>query len=103
MIEPEIIRRAEEIPGWMTRNELAWLSCTASALDIGATWLEIGAFCGRSTFAVGMSLPLFSMLHVCDKFADFVLTDTAFIGLDWCVASGIRWAISDRRKKEIGK
>jgi len=53
----EIVRQAEQIPGWMTPNELTWLVKKASSLPEGAAWAELGSFCGRSLLAVGLALP----------------------------------------------
>lgn len=67
----EIVCAADKVPGWMTPPELAWLASTAAALPEGAKWLEIGAWCGRSTLAVGLALPPRATLHVFDNASEF--------------------------------
>lgn len=48
---------AQSVPGWMSRAELRWLACRASALRRGDTWVEVGSWCGRSLTAVALSVP----------------------------------------------
>ena len=64
----DTVQMAEKVPGWMSREELRWLAKTARELEGPAAWLEIGCFAGRSTLAVGLSLPLDSILVVIDQF-----------------------------------
>ena len=66
-----IVQQADKVPGWMTRSELAWLSRTASALPEGVVWLEVGSWCGRSSLAVGLSLPKNATLHCVDRWRNF--------------------------------
>lgn len=54
--------KANSISGWMNSEELEWLYTTASEMD---SILEIGAWCGRSTFALasGCKGNVFSIDH----------------------------------------
>ncbi len=45
-----------KIQGWMTCNELKWLYDTASLLPDGALIVEVGAWKGRSTCALGLAI-----------------------------------------------
>jgi len=60
---------SETIDGWMTRKELEWLFETAGSISPGATWVELGAWKGRSFFTVAMGLPARSRLVAVDSFA----------------------------------
>lgn len=60
---------SESIDGWMTRRELEWLFETASSIQPGGTWVELGAWKGRSFFTVSMGLPARSQLVAIDSFA----------------------------------
>ena len=47
---------AHSVPGWMTARELAWLAEEASGMPVGATWVEVGVWCGRSFAAVALAI-----------------------------------------------
>ncbi len=64
----EAVEAAELIPGWMDHKALMWLATNAISLSKGATWLEIGTFCGRSALCVGLVLPPSSVLWIVDDF-----------------------------------
>lgn len=49
MTRDDALERAAAIPGWMSPSELAWLYDRASECE---TVVEVGVFCGRSTFAL---------------------------------------------------
>jgi predicted O-methyltransferase YrrM len=66
-----ILARADKVTGWMPLPDLTFLHATAAALPENATWVELGAWQGRSTLAVGLSLPPSATLHVIDKWKDF--------------------------------
>ncbi len=53
----DLVLRATHVPGYASDSELRWFVGAASSLEQGATWVEIGALCGRSFLAVGLSLP----------------------------------------------
>jgi len=53
----EAVGFAVRIPGWMHPHELRWLYARAAQLEPGDTWVEIGAWKGRSTAAVLHGLP----------------------------------------------
>lgn len=44
-----------QIPGWMPLKELKWLGMLAGLVPTGGRIVEIGSWCGRSTFAIGMN------------------------------------------------
>lgn len=56
------LNRISSINGWMNNEELQWLYDTASGMG---SVLEIGAWCGRSTFALCSGCPgmVFSIDH----------------------------------------
>ncbi len=58
-----------KIPGWMTSRELAWLAFQAAACQ---SWLEVGAWCGRSTCAVITHLPIHACITVVDPFTSYL-------------------------------
>lgn len=64
----EIVRRAGEVPGYASDQELRWIIGTAAALPPGSIWVEVGAMCGRSFLAAGLSLPPGSTLITVDRF-----------------------------------
>ena len=45
----EAVAKAQEIRGWMELEELLWLNQTAKNMD---SIVELGCFCGRSTYAL---------------------------------------------------
>lgn len=51
------------IPGQTAREELQWLAKLARGSD---SWTELGAFCGRSMLAVGLSLRNGALLQIVD-------------------------------------
>ncbi|TWT54910.1 hypothetical protein Pla22_25640 [Rubripirellula amarantea] len=61
-----LLERAQAIPGHASDGELQWLITTAENLNPGAIWAEVGALCGRSFVAVGLSLPPKSTLITVD-------------------------------------
>lgn len=81
----EIMLKAASIPGWMTAVELRWLMARAGSLKTQATWCEIGVYCGRSLFAVGLSLPFNSTLIGID-YTLFGKTDRLAVVLDDLIA-----------------
>jgi hypothetical protein len=63
----DVVRRAEEVPGYGSPDELRWIAGTAAALPAGSIWVELGTFCGRSFLAAGLSLPQGSTLITIDN------------------------------------
>ena len=63
----EVVRRAGEVPGYGSPDEMRWIAGTAAALPAGSTWVEVGTFCGRSFLAAGLSLPQGSTLITIDS------------------------------------
>lgn len=60
--------KVTDIPGWMNETEIELLSSMAKDCN---HWLELGAWCGRSTFAVISNLPVNGRITVIDPFANF--------------------------------
>jgi hypothetical protein len=53
-----------QIPGLTTKADLEYLCGTATR---HGSWTEIGAYCGRSFFAVGLCLPQGALIQVIDS------------------------------------
>ena len=64
----EVVHRAKEIPGYASDNELRWIIGTAASLPQGSIWVEVGALCGRSFLAAGLSLPPDCTLITIDRY-----------------------------------
>lgn len=53
---PDLIRKIEAIPGWLSLKEAHWLYVLAKKVPDGATLVEIGSYCGRSTVFLGLAI-----------------------------------------------
>lgn len=60
------IKINQNIPGWMSVTDLTILGITAKIHLPGTTMVEIGSFCGRSSWALSQNLPSNSVLHCVD-------------------------------------
>lgn len=68
MVNEQAVALAEQIPGWMSKTELQWLSDQANPdRNEPINWLEIGTMLGRSWLCVALSLPPGSTIVTVDK------------------------------------
>ena len=67
MVSTQIEQVASSIDGWMTQLELRWLMSTAASLGEKTIAVEIGAYKGRSSIAIGRSLDTNSILYCVDS------------------------------------
>jgi predicted O-methyltransferase YrrM len=71
---------AKSVPGWMTPDELNWLSCEAGKLPEHGSWLEVGTWRGRSASAVILSLPHNAVFRSIDSWCGTTEIDPASAG-----------------------
>lgn len=70
----------DAVPGWMGRAELEWLSERAAR---AASWTEVGVYCGRSLLAVGLALPVGTLLQAVDLAFNWGLATLAGLVGNW--------------------
>jgi hypothetical protein len=64
-----------DIPGWMRPDELKIIATIANMIPNNGHFIEIGAWCGRSTWNILNNLSIDSTLHVVDNW-EYLYTQT---------------------------
>lgn len=70
VVKPSMYKINESIPGWSDKRKLEKLAELASAVPPNGWIVEVGSYCGRSAYAMGMNKDDTVKLTCFDKFPD---------------------------------
>jgi|ERR1035437_1914522 predicted O-methyltransferase YrrM len=81
-----------KIPGWISENELKHIELLSSMIPENGNVLEVGSFCGRSSFAWANSIPTSATLYCVDPWEGVIIPN------EYQQIGNLGWSMSKQQK-----